>query len=260
VALTAADTGVAYPVRHLSSAASALAQHEAQRRQAELSAIEADSQRMQGVVHQYADKSPAISVRRVQDKAVKKRAARHYVDLQVVEHAERPAAPSALQYTIDPEGVESDAALDGGYVRGAGGPAAHGDDASLLQEWQGQDKGEHGLRLTNPLFLGGPVFLKHAQRLVSLIVFIMVGGLVAGLRERQRRRALAERPEPIHGLMPEGRDTLQPTVARLLRAVADDSLVRIKWADGHLLQRQCARPNPVQQPILPVLEMPHPEA
>ena len=34
----------------------------------------------------------------------------------------------------------------------------------------------------------------------------------------------------------------------------------IKWADGRLLQRQLARPNPVQQQILNVLEMPHPEA
>ena len=142
----------------------------------------------------------------------------------------------------------------------AGGPAAHWDDASLLQEWKGQYKVEHCFRLTNQLFLCGPVFLKNSQRIVSLILLIMVGCLVAGLIERQIRRALAERHEPIHGLMPEGRDTLKPTVARLLRAFADYSLVLIKWADGRLLQRQFARPNPVQQQILNVLEMPHPEA
>ncbi len=119
---------------------------------------------------------------------------------------------------------------------------------------------EHCFRLTNQLFLCGPVFLKNSQRIVSLILLIMVGCLVAGLIERQIRRALAERHEPIHGLMPEGRDTLKPTVARILRAFADYSLVLIKWADGHLLQRQFARPNPVQQQILNVLEMPHPEA
>ena len=260
VALTDADTGVAYPVRHLYISSSALAQHEAQRRQAEMSAIEAAIQRIQGLVNKYDYKSPEIIVRRVQEKAFKKRAARHYFDIQVVEHVERPTAPYALQYTIDHEGVESDAALDGVYLLVAGGPAAHWDDASLLQEWKGQYKVEHCFRLTNQLFLCGPVFLKNSQRIVSLILLIMVGCLVAGLIERQIRRALAERHEPIHGLMPEGRDTLKPTVARILRAFADDSLVLIKWADGRLLQRQFARPNPVQQQILNVLEMPHPEA
>src|SRR6266481_4965911 len=259
VALTDADTGVAYPVRHLYISSSALAQHEAQRRQAEMSAIEAEIQRIQGLVNKYDYKSPEIIVRRVQEKAFKKRAARHYFDIQVVEYAEHPEAPYALQYRIDHERVESDAALDGVYVLVAGGPAAHWDDASLLQEWKGQYKVEHCFRLTNQLFLCGPVFLKNSQRIVSLILLIMVGCLVAGLIERQIRRALAERHEPIHGLMPEGRDTLKPTVARILRAFADYSLVLIKGGDGRLMQREFARPNSVQQQILEVLELPHPE-
>ncbi len=142
----------------------------------------------------------------------------------------------------------------------AGGPAAHWDEVSLLQAWQGQDKVAHCWRLTTPLFLGGPVFLKHSQRLVRLMLFIMVGCLVAGLIARQMRRALAARHEPLHGLMPEGRDTLQPTVARSLRALADDRLVLLKRADGGLLQRQFARLNPVQQHIVNVLAIPHPEA
>ena len=119
---------------------------------------------------------------------------------------------------------------------------------------------EHGFRLTNQRFLGGPVFLKNAQRIVSLILLIRSGCLVAGLLERQMRRALAARHDPIHGFMPEGRDTRQPTVARILRAVADDSLVRLKRADGRLVGRQCARLNAVPQPSLDVLELPCPEA
>jgi hypothetical protein len=104
------------------------------------------------------------------------------------------------------------------------------------------------------------VFLKNAQRIVSLILLIMIGCLVAGLIERQIRRALAERHEPIHGLMPEGRDTRQPTVARILRAFADYSLVLLKRADGRLVGRQFARLNAVQQQILDVLEIPCPAA
>jgi transposase len=260
VELTEPDTGLAYPVRHLYIHSSALAQHEAQRRQAEMSAIETEIQRIQGLVNKYDYKTPAIIVRRVQEKAFKKRAARRYFDIEVVTHPERPEAPYALTYTIDQERVARDAALDGVYLLVAGGPAAQWDDASLLQEWKGQYKVEHCFRLTNQLFLCGPVFLKTAQRIVSLILLIMVGCLVAGLIERQIRRVLAARHEPIHGLMPEGRDTLKPTVTRILRAFADYSLVLIKRADGHLVRREFAQPNPVQQQILEVLELPHPEA
>jgi hypothetical protein len=163
-------------------------------------------------------------------------------------------------YTIDHDPVASDAALDGVYVLVAGGPAAPGEDASLCQEWKGQDKVEPGCRLTNHLFRCGPVCLKKAPRLVSLILLIMLGGLVAGLSERQMRRALAARHDPIHGFMPEGRDTRHPTVARILRAFADDSFVLLKRADGRLVRRQLARRNAVQQPILDVLEIPCPEA
>jgi transposase len=260
VELTAPDTGMAYPVRHLYIHSSALAQHEAQRRQAEMSAIETELQRIQGLVNKYDYKTPEIIVRRVQEKAFKKRAAKRYFDIEVRRHPESPAAPLALTYTIDQERVTRDTALDGVYLLVAGGPAAQWDDASLLQEWKGQYKVEHCFRLTNQLFLCGPVFLKNAQRIVSLILLIMVGCLVAGLIERQIRRALAERHEPIHGLMPEGRDTLKPSVTRILRAFADYSLVLIKRMDGRLLQREFARPNPVQQQILEVLELPHPEA
>src|SRR5438128_4009830 len=192
-----------------------------------MSTIEAAIRRMQGLVNKYDDKTPEIIVRRVQEKPFKKRAERHYFDIEVVAHPERPEAPYALHSTIDQGRVARDASLDGVSLLVAGGPAAQWDDASLLQEWKGQYKVEHGFRLTNQLFLCGPVFLKNAQRIVSLILLIMVGCLVAGLLERQIRRALAERHEPIYGLMPEGRDTLKPTVTRILRAFADDSLVRI---------------------------------
>src|SRR5437899_3191069 len=168
----------------------ALGQHEAQRRQAEMSTIEAKIRRIQGLVNKYDYKTPEIIVRRVQEKAFKKRAARHYFDIAVVAHPERPEALYALHYTIDQGRVARDALLDGVYLLVAGGPAAQWDDASLLQEWKGQYTVEHCFRLTNQLFLCGPVFLKNAQRIVSLILLIMVGWLVAGLLERQIRWVL----------------------------------------------------------------------
>lgn len=252
------DTNVVYPVRHLYIHSSALAHHEAQRRQAQMTAIETELQRLQGLVNKYDYKTPEIIVRRVQEKAFKKRAARHYFDLEVVRHADRPDAPLALTYTIDQERVARDSALDGVYVLVAGGPAAQWDDAQLLQEWKGQYKVEHRFRLTNELFLCGPVFLKNSHRIVSLIVLIMVGCLVAGLIERQIRRALAERQAPIRGLMPEGRDTLKPTVPRILRAFADYSIVLIKGGDGRVRRREFAQPTSVQAQLLDVLGLPPP--
>ena len=83
--------------------------------------------------------------------------------------------------------------------------------------------------------------------------------LVAGLIERQIRRVLAERQEPIHGLMPEGRDHLRPTVPRILSAFAHYSIVHIRNTDGDLIGRQFAKLDAVQQQILDVLGTPSPD-
>ena len=53
VELTDEELGVRYPVRHLYIHSRALAQHEAQRRQTEMSTIEAEIRRIQGLVNKY---------------------------------------------------------------------------------------------------------------------------------------------------------------------------------------------------------------
>jgi len=174
----------------------------------------------------------------------------------VIEHLDRPEAPLELHYRIDIQQVARDAQLDGVYLLVAGGKAAELDDASMFQEWKNQYKVEHCFRLTKQLFVLNPMFLKNPHRIVSLILLIMVGCLVAGLIQRQVRCALAERQEPIRGLMPEGRDTLKPTVTRILKAFAHYSIVHIKGWDG--LGYQFAQLNPVQQQILDVLGLPSP--
>jgi hypothetical protein len=78
---------VAYPVRHLSTHASALAQREAQRRQAEMVAVETAGQRIQGLVNKYDYKSPEIIVRRVQQKAFKNRPAQRYFEASITASA-----------------------------------------------------------------------------------------------------------------------------------------------------------------------------
>ena len=258
VSLADPATGTVYPVRQLYVHSSAQAAHDAKRRQAEINTIERELKRLQGLVNKYDYHTPEIISRRVQQKAFKQRAAQRYFRIQVVSHAERPDAPLELRYALDQAQVASDAELDGVYLLVAGGPAAALDDTAILQEWKGQYKIEHCFRLTNQLCLFGPVCLKNPKRIVSLIFLIMVGCLVAGLIERQIRRVLAERQTPIRGLMPEGRDTLKPSVTRILKAFAHYSLVRIKRADGGLLKRQLAQLDSVQQQILNLLGLPSP--
>jgi len=260
VQVTDPESGIQYLVRHLYIRSSALATHAAQRRQAEMTAIEREIQRIQQLVNKYDYTTPEIIAQRVQQKAFKKRAAQRYFALEVRVHTDRPTAPLELCYTVDHARVRQEAELDGVYLLVAGGAVASWEDAAVLQEWKGQYKVEHCFRLTNQLFLVGPLFLKTAARIASLLFLIMVGCLVAGLLERQVRQALTARQEPIRGLMPEGRDTLRPTIPRILKAFAQYSLVIVRNQAGVIVMQQFGKLNAVQAQILQVLEMAHPAA
>ncbi len=245
-------------MRHLYIHSSALAKREAARRDTDMQAIEAELQRLQGLVNNYDYKTPEVITRRVQSKAFKKRPAQKYFTIEVVHHADRPTAPLELRYRVDHAQVQREAELDGVYLLGAGGKAAALSDAEIAAEWKGQYKVEHCFRLVNQLFLVTPLFLKPPRRSTALVFLIMVGALIAGLIERQVRRALAERQQPITGLMPEGRDTLHPTVARLFKAFTDYSLVQVKDAHGRVVEARFARLTPAQAQILQMIGLPQP--
>jgi transposase len=225
-----------------------------------MQASEAERHRIQGLVNTYDDKTPEIITRRVQSKAFKKRPAQTYVTIEVVPHADRPAAPLELRSSVDDTQVQRDAERDGVYLLVAGGKAATLSDAEMVAEWKGQYKAEHGFRLVNQLLLVTSLFLKTPQRIAALVFLIMVGALVAGLIERQVRRALAELQQPLSGLMPEGRDTLHPTIARRFKAFADYSLVQVTNACGRVVESRFARLNPVQAHILKLLGLAPPAA
>ena len=74
VHVTDPESGIQYPVRHVYIRSSALATHAAQRRQAEMTAIEREIQRIQKLVNKYDYTTPEIIAQRVQQKAFKKRA------------------------------------------------------------------------------------------------------------------------------------------------------------------------------------------
>jgi len=259
VTLRDPDTAREYAVRHVYVHSSTLARHEQLRRESEITAIVDELQRLQGLVNKYDYHTAEIIMQRVQKKAFKKRAAQRYFTCQVVTHAERPAAPLELQYIRDTIQEAADAELDGVYLLVAGGPAAQWADADIFGEWKAQYKVEHCFRRVNELFFVGPVFLKDARRISSLIFLIMVGAFVAGLLQRQVRRVLATRQTPIQGLMPEGRDTLRPSVPRLFKAFASYSVVRVTDTPGVAPVWRFAQLNAVQQQILAVLAWPTPQ-
>lgn len=247
-----------YQIRQVYVRSAALAAHEAKRRKQQMKAIENEIQRIAGIVNKYDYKTVEIIVARVQKKAFKKRGAQKYVTIKVEEDKSNTAAPLSLAYTIDQKQVEQDAKLDGVYMLVAGAKAATLDDNEILKEWKGQYKVEHRFRMVQEIFLAHPIFLKKPKRIVSMIFLIMVGSLVAGLIERQVRRAVAEQKEPIQGLMPEGRDTLRPTIGRIFKAFAHYSLIRFKEASGKIVRRQFAKLDAVQQQILALLGLPEP--
>jgi hypothetical protein len=108
------------------------------RRHTDIAAIEAELQRLQGLVNKYDDKTPEMVTRRVQSKAFKKRPAQQYFTIEVVSHADHPAAPLELRYRVDDAQVQRDAELDGVYLLVAGGKAATLSDAEIMAEWKGQ--------------------------------------------------------------------------------------------------------------------------
>src|SRR3989449_1330875 len=177
-----------WSVRHLYVHSSALASRETARRHNEMEAIEAELQRLQGLVNKYDYKTPEIITRRAQSKAFKKRQAQKYFTIEVVHHADRPAAPLELRYDVDHTQVQRDADLDGVYLLVAGGKAATLSDAESVTEWKGQYKVEHCFRLVNQLFLVAPVFLKTPQRIAALVFLIgrvpLACGSFGNLRNR----------------------------------------------------------------------------
>ena len=210
------------------------------------------------LVNKYDYKTPEIIAQRVQSKAFKKRRAKKYFTIEVVNHPENPNAPLELRYSISWEQVEHDTLLDGVYLLVAGGKAANLSDGDILTEWKCQHKVEHCFRSVSQIFLVTPLFVKTPRRIAALVFLIMVGSLVAGLIERQVRRALTEQKQPIRGLMPEGRDTLRPTIERLFKAFADYSIVQVNNEQGQIVEYRFSSLNPVQEQILQVLELPHP--
>jgi hypothetical protein len=196
------------------------------RRQTAMAASEAELQCLQGVGNKSDDKTPELGPRRVPSQAGKKRPAQPSCPIEVVSHADRPAAPRS--------------------------------EAAILAAWKGQDKGEHRLRLVHQLFLVTPWCLKTPQRMAALVLLVLVGALMAGLIARQGRRAWAELQQPLKGWRPAGRDSWRPTGPRRCKACAASRLVPVQETCGRGVESRFARLKPVQGHSLELLGLPQP--
>ena len=58
--------------------------------------------------------------------------------------------------------------------------------------------------------------------------------------------------------MPEGQDTLRPTIPRIFKAFADYSVVYVYHPEGMLVARRFAQLTPVHAQILAILDIPSP--
>ncbi len=195
----------------------------------------------------------------MQKKAFKSRRSQKYFTIEVTEHKDGAEAPLELKYKIDQKAADKDAELDGVYTLVVGGKALELEDQEVFKEWKGQHKIEHAFSMVNEVLLNLAVFLKKPARIVSCLLLVMVGALVAGLIERQIRRAVEELQKPIEGLMPEGRDTLRPTIGRIFKAFANFSLVQLRNTDGTILMRRFTTLDPVQKQIWELLGLGQPE-
>jgi len=245
-----------YTVHHLYVQSSTLKAQEAKKRQKEMEEIEKEIKRIQGLVNKYDYTTPETIIRRVQQKAFKKRRAQRFFRVEVVEHPDREN-PLELVYTVDWEQVAHEAEFDGVYLLVAGGSATQLQDHEILAEWKGQYRVEHRFRMLNSIFLVSPIFLKTPKRIAALLFLIMVGALVAGLIERQVRRAVTARKKPIRGLMPENRDNLRPTIKRIFKAFSGYGVVKLKNARGEVLT-VFSDLTSVQAQILEMLGLPPP--
>jgi transposase len=181
-----------------------------------------------------------------------------YFRIEVRKHPKRPWAPLELVYRLDRRKMARDAQLDGVYLLVAHKAGLELNDEAIFLEWKEQHQIEHRFALLQGPFMLGPVFLKTPKRIASLVFLIMAAAMVACLIERQVRRVVEQRQEPIRGLMPENRDNLRPTVERILKVFATYSVVMVRGAEGELLGVEFATLNPVQRQILKALSLPEP--
>jgi transposase len=248
--LTDPATGERYPVRRLYIRSSRKAEQAQTKRQRQVAVIQAEVERIQGLLNKY-DYTTLQTVRERVAKALRRNPAGRYFSVQVTK-TRAQVAPLRLTWTLNHTRLRADAQWDGVYSVLTNLPEATHPASAVLEIYKDQHQVEGRFRDLNQLPVRvRPLWLKRPDRLETLVFLIMLAVLVLALIERQVRRAIAQTGQKIIGLMPEQRDTTTPKGSRLLKAFASLSVVKI--AQGHRVRYLLSELSSVQRQILQAL-------
>lgn len=238
------QTGKTYPVRRLYVRSSRKAEQAAAKRLKHLTLLETELQRIRGLLNKYDYTTRDIVQTRVTRLLGKYPEGRQ---VQVTVRKTRSAtAPLQMTWRFQRKKLRAAARWDGVYSLITNLPAETHTPRAALEIYKDQHRVEGRFRDMNQLPLRvRPVWLKNPERIETLVFLVLVAALLFAVLERQVRHFVAERQCPLRGVMPEKRDTLQPSAKRLLLAFVGVELVRIedaergvRWLLGELTEVQ----------------------
>jgi transposase len=243
-------TGQKYSVRRLYIRSSRKAEQTQAKRERQIAVIQAELERMQGLLNKY-DYTTLETVRARVAKTLRRNATGQYFDVQVSK-TRAQVAPLRLKWTLNRKRLRAAAQWDGVYSVLTNLLEETHPPSAVLEIYKDQHQVEGRFRDLNQLPVRvRPLWLKRPDRLETLVFLIMLAVLVFALIERQVRRAIARTGQKITGLMPEKRDTTTPKGGRLLKAF--DALSVVKIEQGHHLRYLLSELSSVQRQIIQAL-------
>ena len=223
-------TGERYRVRRLYIRSSRKAEHTQAKRERQVAVIQAELERIQGLLNKY-DYTTLETVRERVAKVLRRNPEGQAFSVQVTK-TRAQVAPLRLKWTLNRKRLQAEAQWDGVYSVLTNLPEETHAASAVLEIYKDQHQVEGRFRDLNQLPVRvRPLWLKRPDRLETLVFLIMLAVLVFALLERQVRRVIAQTGQKITGLMPEKRDTTTPKGGRLLKAF--DSLSVVKIEQGH---------------------------
>ena len=247
--LSAPATGQKYPVRRLYIRSSRKAEQTRTKRERQVAVIQAELDRMQGLLNKY-DYTTLETVRARVAKVLRRNVTGQYFDVQVSKTRAR-VAPLRLKWTLNRKRLRAAAQWDGVYSVLTNLPDKTHPPSAVLEIYKDQHQVEGRFRDLNQLPVRvRPLWLKRPDRLETLVFLSMLAVLVFALIERQVRRAIARTGQKITGLMPEKRDTTTPK-GGLLKAF--DGLSVVKIEQGHHIRYLLSELSSVQRQIIQAL-------
>jgi hypothetical protein len=245
------ETGQVYRLRWIFSWSSEKARQDAAPRARVLEAGVSGLERIRRLLGKYTSTTRARIEARV-EQSLRKAKAQAYLGYTLSE----PTAEQGwgLQWEARQEALADAACFDGVALLCSNVAQARLSAGAVMVKYKSQVNVEQTIDFIKSPVQLRPLWLHAPQRIAGLTLLIMIAVLVATLLEQAVRRWIAETGQVLEGLMPERRDTAQPTATALLRAFADYAWVVVRQADG-VEEVHHPRLRPIQQQIWDILEL-----